>query len=197
MQVVFRVRAYGERWEKLVGRTSEGLVCRLHHRVFHWVNCQIQSGTFKGEIGREIPLLFGIPKFNLNRPRDGAFIGISGYPLQLPVLLTNAGWMATSWGFGIQRVLVPGGHRWFHDIQISDVYFADVEVNPGNSGSPVYLVENATVIGVCIASINVPIVNEEGGEVLIRKRRIFYNSGLTQVVPARYVIEVLRGMGLQ
>lgn len=156
---------------------------------------KLRQNPFKSEMrsgfvidGKEIPLLFGTVTLNPNRPQDGAAVGISGYPFGEPVLVTNVGWMATSWSFDIKEVPVPGAPEWFRWPDIADVYLADVEVNPGNSGGPVYLIENAAVIGVCVASKPAPVRDQMGNPI----RQLFYSSGLTIVVPSRYVIELLR-----
>jgi len=151
---------------------------------------KLNKNPFKGEVtsllGATGSLLYGIAKLNSDRPRDGAAVGISGYPLGKAVLVTNAGWMATSWDMDAKSYVVPGKPEYYYEIDIGDVYLADVEANPGNSGGPVFLTENATVIGVCVASLPSPTWDEN-------KKRLphFYSSGLTKVVPIRYVVELL------
>ena len=160
---------------------------------------KLKSNPFKGEVrsgikigDKEVSLLFDKVTFNPNRPNDGVAVGISGYPLGEPVLVTNAGWMATSWAFEIKEVSMPGTPDWFRIPDIADAYLADVEVNRGNSGAPVYLVEDATVIGVCVGSKPAPVRYEAGNNASIEGRKLLYSSGLTVVVPVRYVIELLR-----
>lgn len=157
---------------------------------------KLKRNPFKGEVrsgivigDKEVPLLFSTATLNPHRPKDGAAVGISGYPLGEPVLVTNAGWMATSWAFEIKEVPVPGAPEWFRMPDVADAYLTDVEVNPGNSGAPVYLVENATVIGVCVGSKLAPIRDQHGN---IEEPKLFYSSGLTVVVPVRYVIYLLK-----
>lgn len=152
---------------------------------------KLNKNPFKGEVsslfGEQDSLLFGIAKLNPNRPRDGAAVGISGYPFGKPVLVTNAGWMATSWDSELKVITdIPDRPKWYAEYDIGDVYLADVEVNPGNSGAPVYLSESATVIGVCVASLPSPIWDKTK-----KPQPLFYSSGLTRVVPIRYVIELL------
>ena len=150
---------------------------------------EVRSGIVIGD--REVPLLFGTVTLNPNRPRDGVAVGISGYPLGEPVLVTNVGWMATSWAFEIEEVSVPGAPQWFRMPDVADAYLADVEVNRGNSGAPVYLIENAAVIGVCVGSKPAPVRDQQGNNVRMGERELFYSSGLTVVIPVRYVIELL------
>jgi hypothetical protein len=141
---------------------------------------------------RREPLVFKAATLHPKRPRDGAAIGISGYPLDVTVLVTNAGWIATSWEIDIKELRVPGTPEWYREIDVADVYLADVEVNPGNSGAPVYLVEDGSVIGVCVASKLVAVRNQQDEEVTIGGQKLLYSSGLTEVVPIRYVIDLLR-----
>ena len=129
-------------------------------------------------IGRKVvPLPYGKATLNPDRPRDGALVGISGYPFGEPVLVTNSGSMATSWSTDITEMSLPVTPFRFPDI--ADVYLADVEANPGNSGGPVYLTENATVIGMCVGSKRAPICDETGEPGVVDHRRLFHSSGLT------------------
>lgn len=160
---------------------------------------KLKRNPFKGEVrsgitinSKEIPLLFGTATLNPDRPKDGAAVGISGYPLNEPVLVTNVGWMATSWAFETKEVSVPGAPDWFYYLEIADSYLADVQANPGNSGAPVYLIGDGTVIGVCIASKLVPIVDQWRNVVTINGQQLRYSSGLTIVVPSSYVIDLLK-----
>ena len=161
---------------------------------------RLKRNPFKGEVGRmfgNVPLLFDTIVLNPERPKDGTAIGISGYPLGQPVLVTNGGWIATSWAFDITEVAMPEAPEWFRRPDIADSYLADVEVNPGNSGGPVYLVENGTVVGLCVASKPVPVWDQQGNSVALDDKRVlYYSSGLTVVVPSCYVIELLRKHGL-
>jgi S1-C subfamily serine protease len=73
------------------------------------------------------------------------------------------------------------------------VYWADVEVNPGNSGGPSYRVEDGSVIGVCVASPLVPIYKQSGGPAQeIGGERLMYSSGLTLIIPAKYAFDLVR-----
>ena len=163
---------------------------------------KLKQNPFKGEVrsgfaigGREMQLLFDTAILNPRRPKEGAAVGISGYPLEQPVLVSNGGWIAASWSFDITEVPMPGMPQRFSRPHVSDSFLADVEVNPGNSGGPVYLVEDATVIGVCVASKPSPVRDDQGDSVGIDGRKLYYSSGLTVVVPARYVIELLKKHG--
>lgn len=158
---------------------------------------RVRRNPFKGEVipkfsiritdqqgrvlERETSLLFGVPNINPNRPEDGSALGISGYPFQEPVLITNAGHVASSW------VYDPRTN--------SEIYLGDVEINPGNSGGPTYLVEDASVIGVCVASESAPVWTRNGEIARIHDQALFYHSGLTRIIPSRYMVNILERNG--
>lgn len=77
---------------------------------------------------------------------------------------------------------------------MKDLYLADLRVNHGNSGGPVYSARSGAVIGVCVAfeladieSRNLP----EAGSLLK------YNAGISVIVPALYVSNLLKKNGLK
>jgi len=161
---------------------------------------KLRKNPFDGEVrsgfkigGKEIPLLYGTPILSEERPKDGMHVAISGYPLGEPVLVTSAGYMATSWAFEIRRYArqIPGTQQWYYRADVADVYLADVEANPGDSGAPVYSVDDAKIIGVCIASKPSPIRDQNGNFVRIIDHDLFYSSGLTYVIPTKYVMNLL------
>jgi S1-C subfamily serine protease len=90
-------------------------------------------------------------KLSSKRPEEGEPIAVSGYPLRKTVLITTSGAVASSWDYDVKEVQSPGAPDWFRLPNIADSYLADMHVNPGNSGGPVYSVENGAVIGVCVA----------------------------------------------
>ena len=146
---------------------------------------KLMKNPFKGEVrspivinGKELPLLYGTPILNLNRPRDGLPIAVSGYPLNETVLVTNSGGLATCWGTNTRGV--------------ADSYLADIEVNAGDSGAPVYEIENSTIIGLCVASKSAQVRDQNDDEVVVNGKIYFYSSGLTIVVPAHYIAELLK-----
>ena len=145
---------------------------------------------------KEIPPMFGnVPPLklepvvlNLDRPEDGVAIGISGYPLNQSVLVTNGGFMATSWAFDLQELKSPGTPEFYRKLDIADSYLADINVNPGNSGGPVYLASDGSVIGLCVAYLPTNVRDDKGSV-----QNCYYNTGLAIVVPSRYVCELLEG----
>ncbi len=161
---------------------------------------KLDRNPFRGEVpavvsGPGIPALqVGVAILNPRRPRDGMAVATSGYPLASPVLITNAGWIASSWSFDLRDRAPAGAPEWFTLPDVADSYLTDVEVNPGNSGGPFYLVDDATVIGVCIASKPAPVRNEKGEPV---SPTLSYSSGISVVVPAGYVIDLLKKHGVK
>jgi S1-C subfamily serine protease len=127
---------------------------------------------------------FGLASLASDRPRDGEAIAVSGYPMAVPVLITTTGVVASSWGTDIANVVPPNAPPNFVIPEICDSYFADVAVNPGNSGGPAYLAGSGSAIGVCIAFRIAEAVDASGA--FLR-----YNSGLSIVVPIKYGIELL------
>jgi len=108
-------------------------------------------------------------RFDASRPQEGEPIAVSGYPFSSPVLVTTSGAIASAWE--IDRKDLPVGPPEASITHLSDLYLADMHVNPGNSGGPVFSVTDGSVIGVCVATIT--------------------GAGLSFVVPAKYVIELL------
>jgi len=130
---------------------------------------EVSSGVRIGE--REIPVPAEVARLNPNRPREGQWVAISGYPFGERVLVTNSGHVASVW--------------------TSPNILIDAEVNSGNSGGPVYFVEDASVIGVCIAYKGSPVRRGDGEVARILGQPLFYSSGLTQVVPTSRIIDLL------
>jgi S1-C subfamily serine protease len=73
-----------------------------------------------------------VPTLLMDRPLDGDMIAVSGFPLGIPVLTTNVGWIATAY---------------WRDQRERSLYLASVLINHGDSGSPVYLTTNGKIIG--------------------------------------------------
>lgn len=127
--------------------------------------------------------LWGLAPLNIGRPRDGDGIVVSGYPMTYPTLITTAGIIASAWHVDSMEVTPEGAPRGFTIPDMQDAYLADVAVNPGNSGGPVYRQDDGTGIGVCVAF---RIAEAKAGGI-----PPLYNSGLSIVVPIRYLVELL------
>ncbi len=139
---------------------------------------KLRRNPFKGEVksgfviaGKEIPLPVRVASLTSKRPREGAPVAISGYPLGQPILVTNGGSVAASWSFDIAQVQPPGAPDWFRVPDIADSYLVDVEVNRGNSGGPTYLTDSGAVIGVCVRSEPAPVRNQNGQNVVINSHQ--------------------------
>jgi len=101
--------------------------------------------------------------------RDGISLAVSGYPLNEPSLVTNAGVLASTFTVALQEG------------QLRERYLGDLTANFGNSGGPVYTVQDAAVIGVHVSSKLTPISNGQGHQ----------TAGLTVIVPAAEVKALL------
>lgn len=146
---------------------------------------KLRENPFRGEVGGvmvlaegSVPLRVAALRLNVARPNDGAPIAISGFPFGDPVLITNGGWVASSWSYDTEQVRAP---------DIADRYLADVFANPGNSGGPAYDVPDGAVIGVCIAIRLAPVHGNPD---------LGYGAGLAQIVPAKYVTMLLDKSGV-
>jgi S1-C subfamily serine protease len=106
--------------------------------------------------------------------REGTAIAVSGYPLDEPSLVTNAGILASSFSL----VQATSGFQERH--------LGDFTANPGNSGGPVYEVADGTIVGVCVAGKLTPIVGGVGA----------HAAGLTVIVPVAELAAFLAGQGV-
>lgn len=80
---------------------------------------ELRSGMVIG--GKEIPLAVHTTTPLLQRPKDGEAIGVSGYPLANPVLVTKGGWMATSWAYDFDLIETQGVPPGFPRLDMADV----------------------------------------------------------------------------
>jgi S1-C subfamily serine protease len=151
---------------------------------------RMQPNPFDGRVksgfiiaGQPIPLLFSVAAQSESRPRDGDPIAVSGYPLSETVLVTTSGGIASSWAMDVQNVTPPGAPSDYQIPDVKDSLLADVAVNPGNSGGPVYSIRTGDVIGICVAF--------KVGSGQIGNDPFAYNSGLSVVVPIKYGRELI------
>jgi len=119
-------------------------------------------------------------------PKEGTIVLISGYPFMEPFLVSQRGMIA--------------GHALRSDIEDtasyvsdSDLWFVDAMINEGNSGAPVYVPSSSKVIGVAEGFRNAP-GHIQTNEVPPRRMPLtaFSNSGLSFVIPAKYVLALLQ-----
>lgn len=143
---------------------------------------KLQQNPFEGEItfatsgGNKVPK---IPTFNVRRVEAGDRVAVSGYPLGEPNLVTTSGFIAAS-------------------LSQNGTYHADMQVNPGNSGGPVYLVESGEVIGVAVSYLDAEIQpyaksNHQPADLPVY---LPYNSGISQVIGIRKLIELVEANGI-
>jgi S1-C subfamily serine protease len=112
--------------------------------------------------------------------RAGAQLAVSGYPLDEPSLITNAGILASAYS--------PANPP----SSLQECYLGDFTANPGNSGGPVYGANDASVIGVCVGGRMAPVHGAPSPGVAG-----YYLAGLTVIVPAIDVLKLLADLGLQ
>lgn len=89
---------------------------------------------------------FPYVKLSRTKPRQGMAIGAAGFPEDAAALVVTYGWVASAQ----HRQRLPSG-------VVGDFYLAQVPVNPGNSGGPIYRVEDGAVIGVVDSSVLAPV----------------------------------------
>jgi S1-C subfamily serine protease len=115
-------------------------------------------------------------RLSSDRPEEGSAVGVSGYPLEYAVLVTTSGTIASSWT-DIEHV-------------DADAYLVDIHVNHGNSGGPAYRVSDGAVIGICDSFTGAPVEPWE------KFGALKYNAGLASIVPAKYIIAMLKKQGV-
>jgi len=142
-----------------------------------------------------------VPKFDVARPNDGEHIASSGYPFNgKNVLVTTSGYIASSWELETAYVEVEGAPTGFKFPQISNVYLANLTINPGNSGGPVYRVKDGVIVGVCVSQILQQAMTVDGNQVvpvIIDGKPILYNSNVANIIPIKYVVELLEKNNLK
>jgi len=149
---------------------------------------EVSGPTFQfGENKEVIDLGAQVCRLNDLRPKDGEAVGLSGYPLSESIMVTKGGWIASSWSIDTKNIDLPGAPPGWQMPDIGDVYLADIEVNHGNSGGPVYSAADAKVLGVAVAFKGTPV---EGAP------NLMYSSGITVIVPTKYVLELMKKNGV-
>ncbi len=144
-------------------------------------------------------------KLDRRRLRDGEPVFASGYPLGLPILITDSGIIASSDPF-TRELPAQQGQPALRS-QVRDIYWADLRVNGGNSGGPLFSRVSGNVIGLIYGYDDAYVLFEnstEAGRGVTKLpdnseqlRPLIYNSGIAIVVPARYIVELLQHLGLK
>ncbi|GAB3783241.1 hypothetical protein GCM10028818_40800 [Spirosoma horti] len=179
---------------------------------------KLRVNPFKGGVqpivsynGVDSKIYYGKPKLSRKPLVDGQAIAVSGYPLNQPVLITNSGVVASI--FGQNAYKTPPGDFPDH------AYFADVQINHGNSGGPAYLAQTGEIIGVAVAflfaqqevanlqasnqatldklnNLYKATANPETKELIEiisnLQSATLYNSGLGVIIPLKFVIALLK-----
>jgi S1-C subfamily serine protease len=163
---------------------------------------QMAQNPFRGEMSSgividdtPIELMHRVATMNPERPRDGEAIAVSGYPLGETVLLTSTGIVASSWSTTVDEMPHPGGIPNVTIPEIRDTYLADVQTNPGNSGGPVYVVADGSVLGVLVAGKLTSVIAGDKPAV-VDHVALTADAGVSVVVPTRYVCEMLDRHGV-
>lgn len=148
-----------------------------------------------------------VPTFDAERPAEGEPVAVAGYPLRMPTLITTSGAVASAWHTDVVEVQPPNAPAGFTVSDHADRYLCDVQVNPGNSGGPVFRVSDAAVIGVCVNHSVTPVTWEGDSGFLVpaapldpspsepnRRRALAANAGLCGVVPIKYALANLEAL---
>src|SRR5271156_2390885 len=137
---------------------------------------------------KEPKITLGVAKLEQSVPPEGQTVLVSGYPFTIPTLVTQRGMIASEslTGAPTQRASAAGGFL----AEIEDAILLDAAVVPGNSGGPVYLPGEHTVIGICEASEPSLIFATQPQQTVVAGAG--RNSGLAVVIPIKYAIALLQ-----
>lgn len=134
--------------------------------------------------GNQIKPIFNAANMGTRAPKDGNRIAISGFPFNKPVLITNSGWLASSNGELFAAIPQPGMPDDSAGSENPELYLADMRVNQGIDGGPVYSVENGELVGVGTSFQNVPF---EG-----TNESFIYKSGMSLIIPSKYIMRLIK-----
>lgn len=131
----------------------------------------------------------GVAKLDQNLPPEGQTVLVSGYPLSIPTLVTQKGMIASE-TFSVAQMQRPSAGARSGPAEIEDAILLDAVVNPGNSGGPVYLPAEHSVMGICDAYEPSPIFTTQRPQTVVPGAG--QNSGLAVVIPIKYAIALLQ-----
>jgi S1-C subfamily serine protease len=101
----------------------------------------------------------------VGRPRDGEEVFACGFPFGEPGLVTTSGAIASAWKTELLTTAKAAGMT----IPV-EIYWVDLRVNPGNSGGPVFLMGERSVVAMVVE----------------------LKGSLGFAVPAKYIVEFLK-----
>lgn len=135
--------------------------------------------------GHPVQARFRTAMLDSRLPPEGQPLLVSGYPLNIPTLVTQNGMVASE---SYSYVQVPGARQ-----ETVDSILLDSKINPGNSGGPVYDSTSGSVVGICDAYNLAPLGTNEHSKVEIAPGEyLTQNAGIAIVVPIEYAIALLR-----
>jgi S1-C subfamily serine protease len=138
---------------------------------------------------KEPKVTLGVAKLDQSLPPEGQTVLVSGYPLSIPTLVTQKGMIASE-PVGVVQMQRPNALAGSLPPEIEDSILLDAVVNPGNSGGPVYLPGEHSVIGICDAYEPSPIFTTQRSQTAALGAA--QNSGLAMVIPIKYAIALLQ-----
>lgn len=108
-------------------------------------------------------------KFSVARPKETDQVFACGFPSNSPNLITSRGAIASAWKLEVPLEAAKRGGK-----QNIEIYQADLRINPGESGGPVFRVKDGAVIGIVIE---------------------YSGNGIANIVPAKYITAFLTKFG--
>jgi S1-C subfamily serine protease len=110
-----------------------------------------------------------LAKLNVDRPRDGSDVFTCGYPLAQYGSVTTSGRIASAWS---QKTLLNAASNGI--AEESETYILHMRVNHGNSGGPLFSIEDGSVLGIVVEISSTKV-----------------ETGVAYAVPAKYIAALL------
>ena len=138
---------------------------------------------------KEPKVTLGVAKLDQSLPPEGQTVLVSGYPLSIPTLVTQKGMIASE-TFSVVQIQRSNAGAGLLGTEVEDTILLDAVVNPGNSGGPVYLPGEHSVIGICDAYEPSAVFTMRRPQTVVPG--VGQNSGLAMVIPIQYAIALLQ-----